>query len=204
MDYLRLYEIPRYLEGCSPVYRPLAEILIATGVRIGEALALTWSDVDFPRGVITIMRSGKREGTGSTKGDRFRTVNISPRHVEMLKDVKARQAERSVFDGRCDLVFVGPKGGALDRSEVSREMHKAALREAGLRLSLRLHDLRHTAAASWLTLGQPLIYVQRRLGHASIQTTEQHYGHLEDDYLENAAAEIDAAIWQSPAVEERA
>jgi integrase len=77
-------------------------------------------------------------------------------------------------------------------------MHKEALRQAGLRESLRLHDLRHTAPAAWLALGKPLIYAQRQLGHASITTTERHYGHLEHDYLANAATEIDAQIWRRP------
>ena len=195
MDYLRLYEIPRYLEACSDIYRPLAEILIATGMRISEALALTWSDIDLDRGVIVVYRSQKREGTGSTKGDRFRRVNISSRIVAMARDMKARQSEESATDLNRERVFRGPRGGQLTRSDVSRDMHKDALREAGLRGSLRLHDLRHTAAATWLTLGKPLIYVQRQLGHSSIDTTEKAYGHLEEDYLASAAEEVDAAIW---------
>ena len=66
----------------------------------------------------------------------------------------------------------------------------------GLRESLRLHDLRHTAAASWLAAGLPLIYVQRQLGHASITTTERQYGHLEKSFLRGAARRAEAAIWE--------
>jgi integrase len=195
MDYLRLYEIPRYLEACAPAYRPLAEVLLGTGMRISEALALVWADVDLERAVIVIYRSRKARGTGSTKGDRFRRANLSPRHVELLRDLRARRAEHGLPAGASDLVFLGPRGGELTRSDVSRDLHKNALCDAGLRESLRLHDLRHTAAATWLTLGLPLIYVQRQLGHASLQTTERNYGHLEDDYLTNAAARVDAAVW---------
>jgi integrase len=46
-DYLRLGEIPRYLDGCSDVYRPLAELLIGTGLRISEALALRVGDLEL-------------------------------------------------------------------------------------------------------------------------------------------------------------
>ena len=81
---------------------------------------------------------------------------------------------------RATLVFRGPRGGELSRSDVSRDLHKHALEDAALRRTLRLHDLRHTAAASWLAAGLPLIYVQRQLGHASITTTQQVYGHLEE------------------------
>ena len=57
-----------------------------------------------------------------------------------------------------------------------------------------LHSLRHTAAAAWLATGHPLMFVQRQLGHASITTTERHYGHFERTFLKNAAAATEAAI----------
>ena len=51
-----------------------------------------------------------------------------------------------------------------------------------------------TAAAARLTTGEPLMYVQRQLGHASITTTERCYGHLEATFSKGAAAETEAAI----------
>ena len=51
-----------------------------------------------------------------------------------------------------------------------------------------------TAAASWLTTGHSLIFVARQLGHRSITTTEQHYGHLELNLFTNALAATDNAI----------
>jgi integrase len=45
--HLRLNEIPRYLDGRSDVYRPLAELLIGSGLRISEALALRISDLEL-------------------------------------------------------------------------------------------------------------------------------------------------------------
>jgi integrase len=81
----------------------------------------------------------------------------------------------------------------MDRNTVSRDWHKHALEAAGLR-DMPLHALRHTAAASWLLPGHPLIYVQRQLGHASITTTESFYGHLEESFLKSAPAATEAAI----------
>lgn len=57
-----------------------------------------------------------------------------------------------------------------------------------------LHSLRHTAAAAWLISGHPLFFVQRQLGHRSIATTEEHYGHLEASFMRDAAARTEAAI----------
>jgi integrase len=191
MDYLRLQEIPRYLDACDDVYRPLAETLIATGLRISEALALTWDDVDWLARRLRVLRSRKAEGAGSTKGDRFRPVDFGARLERVLR---ALRGDGPAASGRT-LLFRGPHGGELSRSDVSRDRHKHALEDAGLRRTLRLHDLRHTAAASWLAAGLPLIYVQRQLGHASITTTQQVYGHLEESFLRGAAERVERLIW---------
>jgi integrase len=191
MDYLRLDEIPRYLDACDDVYRPLAETLIATGLRISEALALTWADVDWSERSLRVLRSRKAQGYGSTKGDRFRSVDYGARLEAVLRSLHHAGAP---LDART-LVFRGPRGGELSRSDVSRDLHKHALEDAGLRRTLRLHDLRHSAAASWLAAGLPLIYVQRQLGHASITTTQQVYGHLEESFLRDAADRVERLIW---------
>jgi integrase len=57
---------------------------------------------------------------------------------------------------------------------------------------MSLHSLRHTAATAWLSTGHPLI--QRQLGHGSITTTEEHYGHLEVSFVRQAAAQTEALI----------
>jgi integrase len=191
MDYLRLEEIPRYLDACKDVCRPLAETLIATGLRISEALALTWDDVDVAGRTLRVVRSRNAEGHGSTKGDRFGSVDFGARLHGVLRALDPGQGPGT---GRT-LVFRGPRGGELSRSDVSRDLHKHALEDAALRRSLRLHDLRHTAAASWLAAGLPLIYVQRQLGHASSTTTQQVYGHLEESFLRGAAERVERLIW---------
>ena len=79
MDYLRLDEIPAYLAACNDRYRPLAELLLATGVRIGEALALTWGDVDWRSGAIDRHQGAEAwTASGSTKGDRGRRSRPGP------------------------------------------------------------------------------------------------------------------------------
>ena len=209
-EYLRLREIPLYLDSCADVYRPLAELLIGTGMRISEALALRVGDVELEPtgGLVTVYRSHKREAIGSTKSDRFRSVEIGPALGRVLVDQLARRAE---LDGGSDpkaALFVMPvrerhhgrgrwaSTGApapLDRTTVSREWHKQALADAELR-DMPLHSLRHTAAAAWLAAGNSLMYVQRQLGHSDIATTERYYGHLERHVLAAGAVATEEAI----------
>jgi integrase len=197
MDYLRLHEIPRYLDGCTDHYRPIAEFLIATGLRISEALALTCADIDWDSQTVRVVRSQKQAGLGSTKGDRSRSVDFGPRLQRVLADHQARRTEHGPSDLSAEPLFLLPDGERPNRRQISRGEHKDALRASGLRTRLRLHDLRHTAAASWLAAGLPMIYVQRQLGHSMISTTLEQYGHLEETFLRDGARRAEAAIWKA-------
>ncbi len=204
-DYLRLEEIPRYRDGCSDLYLPLAETPVGSGLRISEALALRPADLELEPtgGRIIVYRSRKRGGLGSTKSDRFRSVEIGPRLSAILRDLTAISAEtgtgflfimpvreRRFAQGRWQ--SAGPQR-PFDRTTVSRDWHKHALQDAALR-DMPPHALRHTAAASWLAAGNSLIYVQRQLGHADIGTTERYYGHLERHVLAAGAVAAEEAI----------
>ena len=185
-EYLRLHEIPLYLDSCSELYRPLAETLIGAGPRISETLALRKMDLELSEesGVLIVH---------STKSKKFRAVEIGRALAKVLSGQLDRRAEMPSGDAPDALVFVMPirirkrdmgrwegngDGGAMNRTTVSRDWHKAALQDAALR-NMPLHALRHTAAAAWLAAGNSLMYVQRQLGHSDIATTERYYGHLE-------------------------
>jgi integrase len=214
-QYLRLHEIPSYLDACLSVYRPLAEVLVGAGLRISEAIALQIGDLDLEEtgGVIVVSRSQKKAHggdsvIGSTKGDRFRSVEIGAQLARVLRDQLARRAEMARGDQTDAPVFVMPvrrrkaergrwaragNPAPFDRNTVSREWHKDALKDAGLP-DMPLHSLRHSAAAAWLAAGNSLMYVQRQLGHADINTTERYYGHLERHVLAAGAIATEEAI----------
>jgi integrase len=82
-----------------------------------------------------------------------------------------------------------------DRSVVSRDWHPAAFKAAGLRRTIRLHDLRRSAAGARLAGGRPMMYVQRQLGHAEVGTTIRVYGHLEESLLLDAAERAEVAMF---------
>lgn len=205
-DYLRLAEIPRYLEACSPVYRPLAELLIATGMRISEALGLKWADVDFDSGSIVVYRQRTRKGTGKTKTKKFRRVDMQPRLERLLRDMRALASERFAEDPMNAPVFThdearhGRTGKyvPMERNVISRDWHKSALSGAGLR-DMPLHSLRHTAAAVMLASGRGLEYVTVQLGHGSYNTTISFYGHYPQTGSRERAADVERVVWGAPA-----
>jgi len=206
IDYLRADEIDRYLDACAEHYRPLAEFLIGTGARISEAVAVRWPDVDLDAGVVRITRQLSRVGIGTspTKGKRFRSVQIGPRLIATLKAVRQQRDRTREADG--GWLFLCPRplrGRYASRTEpvppnrkTAHDWHEWALEDAGLR-DMPLHSLRHTAATLWLATPHPLIFVQRQLGHRSITTTEEHYGHFEASFIKRAAEQTEAFIASS-------
>jgi integrase len=203
IEYLRLAEIVSYVDGCADHYRPLAEFLIGTGARVSEAVATRWADLELQQGVVRIYRQRARgsDGTRTTKGKRSRSVQIGPRLRETLRGVRTGRLAQGVDDGGWIFLCPTPRRGRYaartkplpPHRKTVHDWHEAALQDAGLR-DMPLHSLRHTAAAAWLAVGHPLIFVQRQLGHRSITTTEEHYGHLEGSFVKDAAARTEAAI----------
>jgi integrase len=203
LDYLRMAEIERYLQVCSAHYQPLARLLIGTGARISEAIALTWSDIDLDRKLvhITRQRARKTTATTATKGKRTRTVLIGPELCSTLHHLSDQRQLRRIDDDGWLFLCPRPRRGRYARRttpvppsrKTVHDWHEATLKRAGLR-DMPLHALRHTAAATWLNTGHPLIFVARQLGHRSITTTDEHYGHLETSLFSHAAAQTEALI----------
>lgn len=177
-----------YLAAALPAYRPLAELLISTGLRIGEAVALEWTDVDTEALTIRVSRSRKVGGKlGGTKTDQARIVHIGPRTAEILAQHRLASSPLNV------LVFATSRGTMLAPSNIRRRWHSPTLKAAKLPY-IRLHDLRHTAATLAVAGGESILFVQAQLGHTSVRTT-QRYAH--PDHQAHHAAAARAEAWRN-------
>ena len=175
---LTLEQLERLLASSSSTWRPLWFLVSRTGLRIGEALVLRWSDVDLARQELRVERTVSPAGeVGSAKSGHGRTVDISSSlsaHLVALADDVEPLARR------------GPSGAWLfpSSSDASRpRTHSTAgkafrvdLAAAGLPLRFSPHSLRHSFASILLAAGVSPVYVQEQLGHASIELTVGTYG----------------------------
>ena len=151
-----------------------------TGVRIGEALALRWDDIDFDRATATI-RAGS-VGSDRTKTGAVRSVTLIPEVVDRLKDWrKAQRADRlkmgAGWANQNNLVFVTGTGHPMDPHNCRRDLQRI-LRSKDLPTERPWHSLRHGFASRLLQRGIPVQVVSAMLGHSSIRVTVDTYGHV--------------------------
>lgn len=153
-------------------YGPLVRLAALTGLRLGELLALSWSDVDLHRSTLHIRAS-------TTKTQRGRVIDLEHQAVQLLRQHESRQKEAirefGPAYGDKSVVFANGVGKRMDSANLQRAW-RALCQKAGVRY--RFHDLRHLHASELLRHGVHPKVVQERLGHASITMTLDTYSHL--------------------------
>lgn len=152
----------------------MLEMLYATGVRVGELVALDIDDVDRGRNVVRVFGKGRKE----------RTVPFGRPAAQALDAWLARGRPRLVAPGAGAALFLGARGGRIDQRAVRTLVHRRIADVPGAP-DIGPHGLRHTAATHLLEGGADLRSVQELLGHASLATT-QLYTHVSTDRLRQA------------------
>lgn len=169
---------------------PLVFLGARTGMRLSELLALKWSYIDFVEGVIRVFESshyGKKDDEDgghhincTKEGKPKSYIELSSKDIEFLKQHRKDQQEhrlrypRKYFDN--DLVFAAKNGSYLRNETVSGEFTDFA-RANGF--SISFHGLRHTHCTLLISVGVPLMYVARRVGHQKTSTTSNFYSHAD-------------------------
>lgn len=157
----------------NPIAIAAIRLLILTGARKSEILALEWSEVDLSRNLLLLSESK----TGRS------TRPLSPDAVAILKALPKVEGAKYVFES--------PTNRTEPIADISRiwdaVRHAAKLRE------VRLHDLRHTAASLMLQAGATTAEVGRAIGHTSPRST-QRYAHINDAGAHRAATLLAAAV----------
>jgi integrase len=207
-------------QGGSPKMKPLTEeqarqllavvkghrlealyrVALSFGLRRGEVLGLQWDDIDLNKGglcisgqVITIARGktirvpyAKTEGSVRELPLPHTLVSALRRHKEMQDKERATIGVDWEEHG---LVFPSTVGTPMLPRNLVRHF-KLMLKAAGLPVTTRFHDLRHSCATILLAQGVPLKTVSDILGHSSIRVTADIYGHTGDDQKREAVDKI--------------
>ncbi len=182
-----------------PEHYPLMLCAFRTGVRMGELLGLAWADVDFAANTIEVRRSYTHGRWSTPKSHKFRVVDMSDQLRAVL--LEHREAVRHRFGGQLpvtqlgdgtliEVVFPSKTGGPLCADNFRARTFRRMIEKADVP-RFRVHDIRHGFASCLLAQGESLHYVKEQMGHASIQTTVDVYGHLVPGSNRNAVNRLD-------------
>ena len=182
---------------------PLYLLAITTGMRQGELLGLRWQDVDLDGGAITVqhtLQRGVRDLAEPKTASAKRTFRIGHEMVGSLRGHRKAQLQDRLATGphwhERDFVFTGPHGDPWHGRNILAAFH-AALGRAGLP-SQRFHDLRHACATLLLEEGEELGVVSKLLGHSTVSTTIDTYGHLTPGMTQRVADRMDRILVGPP------
>jgi integrase len=167
-------------------------LIAYTGMRRGEAVGLTWSDIDLSASRLTVRRSigvvtrdhKTRSLIGSPKTGRSRVIDLDGETVAHLKSWRSQRAALGLGLIHADAYVLGRADGShicpnsLYKRFVDHQAAFARHRPDDILPTIRLHDLRHTHATALLAAGIPVKVVSERLGHSDVTTTLRTYTHV--------------------------
>lgn len=174
-------EFSLFLDAVPPEraeFRMLFLTLYLLGCRKGEALALTWADIDLNNGIVSITKSLTSKTSEAAWKITTPKNQASNRKVSIPKSLctefeKYRQSlDRAVTEG--SLVFGGDS--PLGLRTIDRVFAQACT-DAGVK-KIRIHDLRHSCASLLISHGVSIVAVSKRLGHSNVEQTLNTYSHL--------------------------
>ncbi|WP_457208107.1 tyrosine-type recombinase/integrase [Nocardioides sp. P5_C9_2] len=200
--FLRMDEAAGLMTGAAGLrYAEVLRLILRTGLRRGEALALRWEGIDLEAGSARVNGSLTRQNgslilTGTKTKGSTRTISLDPLAVALLKAQKAAQAAERLKAGNIwqdtqGFVFTTALGAPVEPQNILRTVRIASTK-AGIE-GVKVHTLRHTYATTALRAGVPLKDVSVNLGHASTQLTADTYQHVTDEAARKAAEAVSAA-----------
>ena len=191
-------------EGQSMKYETYFKLVLATGLRRGEACGLKWSDINWKKRTIHVQRGVVKlshqesitKDPKTTSGDRM--VYLSKEMCQLLKAWRKecewdRQQTANETVDEDDYLFRQPNGKPMNPCTFTYRF-KLILKANNLPLDLNVHSLRHTNASLLISQGVDVRTVASLLGHAQASTTLDIYAHAFDKNKRKAQEKLGKAI----------
>lgn len=173
----------------------LYKFLLATGCRINEALALSWSDIDLDNAVVHITKTlNYKQETNSPKSkSSLRDIDIDQATVSMLKQYKRRQVQEAWQLGRSETVVFSDFIHEYPNNRTLQTRLRTHFKRAKV-TNIGFHGFRHTHASLLLNSGIPYKELQHRLGHSTLSMTMDIYSHLSKESAKKAVSFYETAL----------
>ena len=177
-------------------FNTIIKLLLFTGMRAGECLALRWEDIDFDNNIIRVVHTltdvgGVKSLTAPKTYNSIRSIKVSDDVKELLRKHRSEKMKEALSLGELyehpEMVFTSHLGNYIDRSGLNTRFRKFVKDTSFSFLSL--HGLRHCNATLLINSGIPIKVVSEHLGHCDIGVTANIYAHvLEESKIKAADA----------------
>ena len=173
----------------------LYKFLLATGCRINEALALSWSDIDLDNAIVHITKTlnYKLETNSPKSKSSLRDIDIDQATVSMLKQYKRRQVQEAWQLGRSETVVFSDFIHEYPNNRTLQTRLRTHFKRAKV-TNIGFHGFRHTHASLLLNSGIPYKELQHRLGHSTLSMTMDVYSHLSKENAKKAVSFYETAL----------
>ena len=173
----------------------LYKFLLATGCRINEALALSWSDIDLDNAIghITKTLNYSQELNSPKSKSSYRDIDIDQATVSMLKQYKHRQVQEAWQLGRSETVAFSDFINEYPNNRTLQTRLRTHFKRANVP-NIGFHGFRHTHASLLLNSGIPYKELQHRLGHSQLSMTMDIYSHLSKENAKKAVSFYETAL----------
>jgi integrase len=189
VDPFELPEVRRIIDAAQGWERPLVTVLLLTGLRPGEALALKWDAIDWAHDVIRVRQTLSRR-----YGLQLPKTRGSERDVEMIAPVReALHEQRARSELRGELVFPSESGSGIDLANFRARNWPRILRRAGVRRRI-LYQCRHTFARLAIEHGDTPQHVAAMLGHTSVEMVFRVYARWMERPQSAALSALERAV----------
>lgn len=188
-------EVQTFLENASALpieYYTFYLLAVRTGLRLGEVLALEWSDIDFDARTVEVNKSYsyRTKKIRLPKNKKPRKVDLTHFTVGALRNLKAQKKIRSITGS--DLIIANNKGQPVPARTLQQTLKKVAPRP------IRIHDLRHTYATLRIAKGDNILDVSKQLGHHKVAFTLDKYAHWMPGQHKTQVDELDTLHLAAP------
>ena len=189
LDSLNLNKFRYYYENT------LYKFLLATGCRINEALALSWSDIDLDNAVVHITKTlNYKQETNSPKSKTsLRDIDVDQATVSMLKQYRLRQTKEAWKIGKSESVVFSDFIHEYPNNRTLQTRLRTHFKRAKV-TNIGFHGFRHTHASLLLNSGIPYKELQHRLGHSTLSMTMDIYSHLSKENAKKAVSFYETAL----------
>ena len=173
----------------------LYKFLLATGCRINEALALSWSDIDLDNAVVHITKTlNYKQETNSPKSkSSLRDIDIDQATVSMLKQYRLRQTKEAWKIGKSENIVFSDFIHEYPNNRTLQTRLRTHFKRANV-TNIGFHGFRHTHASLLLNSGIPYKELQHRLGHSTLSMTMDIYSHLSKENAKKAVSFYETAL----------